>query len=82
MIFNTKSEDKIKEIKLIPEMLNLLGCNKENFVKLIKKMNYKTYEKDNNLHFRYIPSRKMNKRDSNKNINDNPFNVLSQLNLK
>ena len=25
-------------------MLNLLGCNKENFVKL-KQMNYKTYEK-------------------------------------
>ena len=82
MIFNTKSEDKIKEIKLIPEMLNLLGCNKENFVKLIKKMNYKTYEKDNNLHFRYIPLRKIIKKDTKKNINDNPFNVLSQLNLK
>ncbi len=82
MIFNTKSEDKIKEIKLIPEMLNLLGCNKENFVKLIKQMNYKTYEKDNNLHFKYIPSRKVIKKDTNKNINDNPFNVLSQLNLK
>ncbi|MBD1145416.1 helicase [Pelagibacterales bacterium SAG-MED34] len=82
MIFNTKSEDKIKEIKLIPEMLNLLGCNKENFVKLIKKMNYKTYEKDNNLHFRYIPLRKIIKKDTKKKINDNPFNVLSQLNLK
>jgi ATP-dependent RNA helicase SUPV3L1/SUV3 len=23
--------DKNKEIKLVPEMLNLLGCNKENF---------------------------------------------------
>ena len=34
-----KSEDK--EIKLVPEMLNLLGCNKENFLKLIKLMNYK-----------------------------------------
>ena len=82
MIFNTKSDDKTKEVKLIPEMLNLLGCNKENFVKLIKKMNYKTYEKDNNLHFKYIPSRKVIKKDTNKNINDNPFNVLSQLNLK
>ena len=82
MIFNTKSDDKIKEIKLIPEMLNLLGCNKENFVKLIKKMNYKTYEKDNDLHFKYIPSRKVIKKNKNKDINDNPFNVLSQLNLK
>ena len=33
------------EIKLIPEMINLLGCNKENFLKLIRKMNYKTIEK-------------------------------------
>ena len=82
MIFNTKSDDKTKEVKLIPEMLNLLGCNKENFVKLIKKMNYKTYEKDNNLHFKYIPSRKVIKKNKNKDINDNPFNVLSQLNLK
>ena len=82
MIFNTKSEDKIKEIKLIPEMLNLLGCNKENFVKLIKKMNYKTYEKDNDLYFKYIPLRKIIKKDTYKSNNDNPFNVLSQLNLK
>ena len=82
MIFNTKSEDKIKEIKLIPEMLNLLGCNKENFVKLIKKMNYRTYEKDNNLHFKYIQLRKITKKDNSNNKKDNPFNVLSQLNLK
>ncbi len=82
MIFNTKSEDKINEIKLIPEMLNLLGCNKENFVKLIKKMNYKTYEKENNLFFKYIPLKKIIKKSKNKNINDNPFNILSQLNLK
>ena len=31
------SPDKYKEIKLVPEMLNLLGCNKENFKKLIDK---------------------------------------------
>ena len=35
-IINSNSE-KNKEIKMIPEMLNLLGCNKENFKKLIKK---------------------------------------------
>ena len=82
MIFNTKSGDKIKEVKLIPEMMNLLGCNKENFVKLIKKMNYKTYEKDNSLHFKYIPSRKIIKKDNNRNDKNNPFNILTQLNLK
>ena len=35
-IINSNPNDKT-EIKLIPEMLNLLGCNKDNFIKLIKK---------------------------------------------
>ena len=39
-IINSNS-DKKNEVKLVPEMLNLLGCNKDNFLKLIKKMNYK-----------------------------------------
>ena len=39
-------------------------------------------EKNNNLHFKYIPKRKTINKDINKKINDNPFNVLSQLNLK
>ena len=37
--------DEFKEIKLVPEMLNLLGCSKENFKRLIQKMNYKITEK-------------------------------------
>ncbi len=82
MIFNTKSEEKIKEIKLIPEMLNLLGCNKENFVKLIRNMNYKTYEKGSDLHFKYIPLKKVIKKEKSNNFKDNPFKILSQLNLK
>ncbi len=70
------------EIKLVPEMLNLLGCNKENFLYLIKKMNYKTFEKDNNTYFKYAP-KKINRKVKVKNKNnDNPFNVLNQLNLK
>ena len=82
MIFNTKSGDKVKEVKLVPEMLNLLGCNKEKFVKLIKNMKYKTFEKDNNLYFKYNPIKKRTKKEIIKNSKDNPFNVLSQLNLK
>ena len=38
-IINSGSEEN-KEIKMIPEMLNLLGCSKDNFKKLIQKMNY------------------------------------------
>ena len=40
------SKEKNKEIKLIPEMLNLLGCSKEDFLKLIKKMNYSSFTKN------------------------------------
>ena len=83
MIFNANNEKDKNEIKLIPEMLNLLGCNKENFIKLLKNMNYQTYEKENNLYFKYIPSRKPSKRKNFKNeIKDNPFQVLKKLNLK
>ena len=83
MIFNANNEKDKNEIKLIPEMLNLLGCNKENFIKLLKNMNYQTYEKENNLYFKYIPSRRPIKRKNFKNeIKDNPFQVLKKLNLK
>ena len=83
MIFNANNEKNKNEIKLIPEMLNLLGCNKENFIKLLKNMNYQTYEKENNLYFKYIPSRRPVKRKNFKNeIKDNPFQVLKKLNLK
>ena len=83
MIFNSTKSVENNEIKLIPEMLNLLGCNKENFIKLIQRMNYKTYEKENNLYFKYIPAKKITKKKQNKkDFKDNPFGVLSQLNLK
>ena len=83
MIFNANNEKDKNEIKLIPEMLNLLGCNKENFIKLLKNMNYQTYEKENNLYFKYIPSRRPVKKKNFKNeIKDNPFQVLKKLNLK
>jgi len=83
MILNSKKDDRTNEIKLIPEMLNLLGCNKENFIKLIQKMNYKTYEKENNLYFKYMPIKKIiRKKEIKKDIKNNPFGVLSQLNFK
>ena len=63
-------------------MLNLLGCNKENFIKLLNKMNYKTFEKAKDLYFKYLPSKKVfKKKNVKKVIKDNPFQVLRQLNL-
>ena len=74
-----KSEDK--KIKLVPEMLNLLGCNKENFLKLIKLMNYKSFEKNNEIYFKYVP-KKNNFKNKSKNLKDNPFKILNQINFK
>jgi len=80
LIINTDT-DQEKEIKLVPEMLNLLGCNKENFVNLIKKMNYKIIEKENDTYFKYNPIKK--RKNVNKKVitKENPFNVLKNLNL-
>ena len=80
LIINTDT-DQDKEIKLVPEMLNLLGCNKENFVNLIKKMNYKIIEKENDTYFKYNPMKK--RKNVNKKVitKENPFNVLKNLNL-
>ena len=83
MIMNNQKEKDNHEIKLTAEMLNLLGCNKENFVKLIQQMNYKTYEKDKDIYFKYLPSRKNLKRKIvKKDLTNSPFAVLNQLNLK
>tara|TARA_B100000073_G_C23732355_1_gene571230 strand:+ start:85 stop:2574 length:2490 start_codon:yes stop_codon:yes gene_type:complete len=85
MIFNSNkiNQNKLKEIKIIPEMLNLLGCSKENFLKLLKNMNYKTYEKNDDVYFKYIPMKKdFKKNKKNINLTDSPFSKLIQLNLK
>ncbi|MBD1137805.1 helicase [Pelagibacterales bacterium SAG-MED43] len=80
LIINSGSEEN-KQIKLIPEMLNLLGCSKENFKKLIQKMNYKIIEKNEDLYFRYIPKRKFKKTFNKKVDIENPFEILKNLNL-
>ena len=83
MIFNANKNDKENQIKLIPQMLNLLGCSKENFIKLLRQMNYKTFEKNNEIYFKYLPVRKnLNKNKKNINLGDSPFNKLNLLNIK
>ena len=39
-------------------MLNLLGCNKQNFINLLKNMSYKIIEKDEEIFFKYNPIKK------------------------
>ena len=71
------------EIKLVPEMLNLLGCSKDSFLKLIQKMNYKTFEKNNENYFKYIQTKPKVKKFINKNPkDDSPFSVLKNINFK
>ncbi len=78
-IINSNSE-KEKQVKMMPEMLNLLGCNKENFKKLLKSMNYIVLEKNDETYFRYKP-KKIFKKTSKKIEKENPFGVLKNLNL-
>ena len=73
--------EKIGEVKIVPEMLNLLGCSKENFIKLVKCMSYRSYIKENEEFIKYVP-KKDHKKSKSKSIVDNPFNVLNQLNIK
>ncbi|MDB4070246.1 helicase-related protein [Candidatus Pelagibacter sp.] len=75
------SPEKDKEIKLVPEMLNLLGCSKENFKKLIEKMNYKTLEKDKDIYFRYNPKKQIKKPFKKTVSMNNPFKVLKNFNF-
>ncbi len=79
-IINSSSKEN-SEIKLVPEMLNLLGCSKENFKKLLEKMNYKIFEKNGEIFFRYSPNKKFKKITSKKVSNENPFKILKNLNL-
>ena len=80
-IINSTSE-KEREIKMIPEMLNLLGCSKDNFTKLLKKMNYKITKKDNEVFFKYSPNKKsISKTFNKKPSKENPFKILKNLNL-
>ena len=81
-IINSNPEKK-NEIKLKPEMLNLLGCSKDNFLILIKKMNYKTYQKEEEFYFKYLPMKNITFKNNKQTLNNNsPFNILKKINFK
>ena len=66
---------------MIPEMLTLLGCSKDNFKKLLFKMNYKIIEKNNEVFFRYNPIKKIKKNFIKKTTAESPFNILKKMNF-
>ena len=72
--------------KIDSDMINLIGCSKENFYKLLDLMQYKTKKnKDRNEDlFVYKPTylKKSNKKRDAKNNKDNPFEKLSELRFR
>ena len=78
LIINSKEN---KEIKIIPEMLNLLGCSKDNFKKLLHKMEYKVFDKEQETFFKYSPIKQFKKVSSKTVERENPFKILKNLNL-
>ena len=81
LIINSNLKEK-SDIKVVPEMLNLLGCSKENFKKLLLKMNYKVFEKEKEIYFKYNPIKKIKKAPIKKVSKENPFKILKNLNLR
>ena len=63
------------------EMLNLLGCSKSNFKKLINKMNYKIIEKNDEIYFKYTPLKNYRKNFVKKTNRENPFGILRNINF-
>ena len=73
---NTKN----KKFKINPEMMNLLGCSKENFHKLMNYMNYKKDKEADTYVFQ--GEKKKKKKIIQFDKKDNPFNKLLSLDIK
>ena len=75
--------EKSKEGKfqIDSDMMNLLGCTKENFFQLMNFMNYKKHSNNENT-FIYKGDKKERKIKKIIKKYDNPFKKLKSLNLK
>tara|TARA_B100001250_G_scaffold401821_1_gene414147 strand:- start:796 stop:1230 length:435 start_codon:yes stop_codon:yes gene_type:complete len=69
-----------RKFKITSEMMNLLGCSKENFYKLMTLMNYKKEKEENTYCF--IGEIKKNKSIFKRNNTSSPFKKLLSLNIK
>ena len=71
---------KDRKFKINSEMMNLLGCSKENFYKL---MNYMNYKKDKSIDtYIFMGEKKKKNRLIKFDKKENPFNKLLSLNIK
>jgi ATP-dependent RNA helicase SUPV3L1/SUV3 len=79
LFINIIEKTKDKKFKISPEMMNLLGCTKENFFKLIHLMSYKK-SKDSDTYYFFQNNKKIKEKIiSSKN---NPFSKLLALNIE
>ena len=76
IIENTKD----KKFKVNSEMMNLLGCSKENFYKLMDYMNYKKDKEADTYIFK--GEKKKKEKIIRFDKKENPFNKLLSLNIK
>ena len=71
---------KDKKFKINADMMNLLGCSKENFYKL---MNYMNYKKDKTLDtYIFVGEKRKKEKILRFDKKENPFNKLLTLNIK
>jgi len=70
--------------KIDSDMINLIGCNKESFFKLLELMNYKPKNTNQNRDelFIYQPERKKSNKNSKKSNKSSAFNKLSELRFR
>ena len=81
LFLNIINKTENKQFKVSAEMMNLLGCTKDNFYKFITLMNYKKAKEDNVYYF--TGDIKKNNKKILKNQNkENPFSKLLELNFK
>ena len=75
-----KFSDKNRKFKINADMMNLLGCSKENFYKLMTYMNYKKDKVVDTYVFK--GERKKKGKLIKFDKKENPFNKLLSLNIK
>ena len=72
--------------KIDSDMINLIGCNKENFFKLLELMDYKAKKIEGNKEeffiYRPKPLKNKMKKNDKKITKDNPFGKLSELRFR
>ncbi len=80
LFINILDKTKNRKFTITSDMMNLLGCSKENFYKLMELMNYKK-DKDKDTYIFYGDRKKDKKISKNKKI-ASPFEKLLSLNIK